>query len=61
MLTYSCKADFVTKVVEATDTVLGILVAVILDEAESEGTLVEAKMNRESTWHTPCTVLWSDR
>ena len=29
------EADFVTKVVEATDAVLGILIVVVLDEAEA--------------------------
>lgn len=33
--TYSGKADFVAKVVEATDTVLGVFVVVVLDETKS--------------------------
>jgi hypothetical protein len=34
--TYSGKADFVPKVVEAADAVLSVLVVVVLDEAETE-------------------------
>ena len=33
--TYSGKADFVTRVVEATDAILGVFVVVVLDEAEA--------------------------
>jgi hypothetical protein len=34
--TYSSKANFVSKVVEATNAVLGVLEVVILDEPEPE-------------------------
>ena len=33
--TYSVKADFVAKVVEATNAILGVLVIVVLDEAKA--------------------------
>ena len=39
--TDSCKAHFVSEVVKATDTVLGILIVVILDEAEANITSVK--------------------
>jgi hypothetical protein len=35
--TYSCKANFVPQVVEATDTILGIFEVVVLDKAETVG------------------------
>ena len=35
LVTYPGKADFVAKVVEATDTVLGVFVVVVLDETKS--------------------------
>ena len=35
MSTYSGKADFVAKVVEATNAILGVLVIVVLDEAKA--------------------------
>jgi len=35
-LTYTGKADFVTKVVKATDAVFGVFVIVVLDEAKPE-------------------------
>lgn len=41
MSTYSGKTDFVSKIMEATNAVLGILVAVVLDEAESEAQSVK--------------------
>lgn len=41
MVTYSSKADLIAKVVEATNTVLGILEVVILDESKAEQELVK--------------------
>lgn len=38
-MTYASEADFIPKVMEATDTVLSILVVVVLDEAETGWTL----------------------
>ena len=50
------EADFVAKVVEATDAVLGVLVVVVLDKAETERVSVEARTAvRYEQQLTPCT------
>ena len=40
--THPCKADFVAKVVEATDAVLGVFVVVVLDETKAEAALARS-------------------
>lgn len=41
-MSYPSEADFVTKVVEATDAVFGILEVVILDESKADGSVSTA-------------------
>lgn len=54
-ITHPRKAHFVSQVVEATNTVLSVLVVVVLHEAESEPRL-ETRMAISATAPTPCTV-----
>jgi hypothetical protein len=38
-MAYSCEADLVAKVVEASDAVFGVLKVVVLDETETDAVL----------------------
>jgi hypothetical protein len=60
--TYSGKADFVAKVVEAADTVLGVFVVVVLDKAKTMSTNVSVVQWMERIVRlTPCKDRSSDR
>lgn len=51
---FAGEADFVTKVVEAANAVLGVLVVVVLDEAEAGRRSAEAWTMWSGRLHTPC-------
>ena len=56
MITHPRKADFVAKVVEAADAVLGVLVVVVLDKAETGETVSRCSISIGDGELTPCTA-----
>jgi len=60
--THPCEADFVAKVVEAANAVLGVFVVVVLDEAKAEAVLAPSMLCEvPGVRHTLCKDQCSSR